>query len=72
MQKILINLSVLAIPVSFIWFYIALDQNNMLQNKIFSIIIILIWDILCAPIIISFTYLIIYLEILKKRKIIMN
>lgn len=72
MQKILINLSVLAIPVSFIWFYIALDQNNMLQNKTFSIIIILIWDILCAPTIISFTYLIIYLEILKKKKFIKN
>lgn len=72
MQKILINLSILAIPVSFIWFYIALNQNNMLQNKIFSIIIVLIWDILCAPIIISFTYLIIYLEILKKKKLITN
>lgn len=72
MQKILINLSILAIPVSFIWFYIALNQNNMLQNKSFSIIIVLIWDVLCAPIIISFTYLIIYLEILKKKKLITN
>lgn len=72
MQKILIILSILAIPVSFMWFYIALDQKSMLQNNTFSIIIVLIWDVLCAPIIISSTYILIYLELLKKKNLITN
>lgn len=72
MQKILIILSILAIPVSFMWFYIALYQKSMLQNNTFSIIIVLIWDVLCAPIIISSTYILIYLELLKKKNLITN
>jgi hypothetical protein len=64
---ILIFLSIIAIPVSIVWFYTAIKFYDIIQNYILTTVLSIIWDIVCAPLAILITYIIILMDIEKNK-----